>query len=363
MKKKILLFLMLVPFFVQACGNAPATVVVDATQPSQVASPTSTSALEVPPAVDTATNTPPIVHVSIPSAGTSDRLTSHDHENSTTFASKKVINGDELYKNLYERPFTSIDMNYLPDVDIVNFSITSDDNFYYIKISFVGVNPSTQLLNGSYGVEVDRNADGRAEILFATHPPYTAEFSADNTIAYFDMNGDVGGSIINRPDDFASDGYEAVIFDLSRGVYPKDDPDFVWVRQVTDSELPAVEIAFKKWIFADGEQSFMWGVLSSAVSINPSIQYYHDHFTPEQAGAINTDDPNYVLKDLAGVDNTCRAPEGFEAVGTEPLGCYVKGLEIMRKAAPIADGAESTCGQLAELCSRIKDRYLLLTAQ
>ena len=173
-------------------------------------------------------------------------------------------------------------------------------------------------------------------------------------MAYLDINGDVGGAIINRPDNYASDGFEAKIFDLSQGIYPEGDPDFVWVRQTTDIDLPAVEIAFEKSIFKDGKEAFMWSVLSNDVAIDPSIFYYHDHFTPEQAGAANTDDPNYPLKALAALDNTCRVPLGFQATGSEPLGCYVSGGEAEAKAIPTADGPHSTCGQFVELCSRMK---------
>jgi hypothetical protein len=242
----------------------------------------------------------------------------------------------------------------LPDLDIVNFSITSDENFFYIKISMVDIDTATQLLTGSYGIEIDRNADGRAEILLTTRPPYTTEFSADNVSAYLDVNSDVGGNTINRPDDFVSDGFEKTIFDLSQNVYPAGDPDLVWVRQTTDSDLPAVEIAFEKWIFKDGKEAFMWSVLSSDVPIDPATLYYHDYFTAEEAGAANTDDPNYPLKNLAAVDNTCRVPLGFQAIGNEPLGCYVKGGEAEAKATPSADGADSTCGQFIELCAKVK---------
>jgi hypothetical protein len=218
----------------------------------------------------------------------------------------------------------------------------------------VSLDKLTQSLTGFYGVEIDRNADGRAEILLATRPPYTTEFSADNAMAYLDVNGDVGGAVINRPDNVGSDGFEKTIFDLSQGVYPEGDPDLVWVRQTTDSDLPAVEIAFEKWIFNDGKVSFMWSVLASENVIDPAILYYHDHFTPEEAGAANTDDPNYPIKALAAVDNTCRVPLGFQAVGSEPLGCYVNGGEAEAKATPSADGPDSTCGQFVELCSKVK---------
>jgi hypothetical protein len=358
--KKILPLLLLAVMFLQACSEStPPTTVVNTAEPVAVSSQAALVTPESVPTVQpsqpaTQPVVAPVTHVTIPSAGTSDRATAHDNENSLFFDTKKVKTGDEFYKNRFERPFTSIDMAYLPDLDIVNFSITSDENFFYIKISMVSLDKLTQSLTGFYGVEIDRNADGRAELLLTTRPPYTTEFSADNTAAYLDINSDVGGDIINRPDNFPSDGFEKTVFDLTQGVYPEGDPDFVWVRQTTDSDLPAVEVAFEKWIFKDGREAFMWSVLSNAVAINPASLYYQDHFTAEQAGAANTDDPNYPIKDLAAVDNTCRVPLGFQATGTEPLGCYVNGGEVEAKATPSANGPDSTCGQFIELCSKVK---------
>lgn len=364
MRKIIPLLLTIVIVFLQACTESVSpTAIVNITEPptAVVSPPTLEPTVEVAPTVEP--TTAPVAHLTIPSAGTSDRATAHDNENSLFFDTKKVKTGDEFYKNRFERPFTSINMDYLPDLDIVNFSINSDENFFYIKISIVGLEAGSQSLTGSYGVEIDRNADGRAELLLTTHPPYTTEFSADHTAAYLDINSDVGGNVINRPDDFGSDGFEAIIFDLTRGIYPEADPDFVWVRQTNDSELPAVEIAFEKWIFKDSAVAFMWSVLSSDSAIDPTTLYFHDHFTPEQAGAGNTDDPNYPLKGLAAVDNTCRVTLGFQALGNEPMGCYVKDGEVEAKAVPTADGANSTCGQFAELCSRTSNSLQLFTAQ
>jgi hypothetical protein len=217
----------------------------------------------------------------------------------------------------------------------------------------VELDPASQSLTGYYGVEIDRNADGRAELLLTTRPPYSTEFTADNVAAYLDVNSNVGGNIINRPDD-ASDGFERIIFDLTRGVYPEGNPDLVWVRQTTDGTLPAVEIAFDRQLFKDGKEAFMWSVLSSDTAIDPALLYYNDSYTPEQAGAANTDDPNYPIKGLSAMDNTCRVPLGFQAAGNEPLGCFVKGGEVEAKATPSADGPASTCGQYTGLCSQLK---------
>ena len=357
--KKIIPFLLLLAMFLQACSETvsetpPPLTVEPVAVASETAPATPDSAPSVVPTSVPQTVVEPVTHVMIPSTGTSDRATAHDNENSLFYDTKKVKTGDEFYKNRFERPFTSVDMAYLPDLDIVNFSITSDASFFYVNISMVEPDPATQSLTGYYGVEIDRNADGRAEVLLTTRPPYSTEFTADNVAAYLDVNSDVGGNVINRPDDYPDDGFEATIFDLSRGVYPEGNPDLVWVRQTTDGTLPAVEVAFARSMFKDGAEAFMWSVLSNDGAINPTSLYYQDHFTPEQAGAANTDDPNYPIKELAAMDNTCRVPLGFQADGGEPLGCFVKGGEAEEKAAPSADGPDSTCGQFPSLCASVK---------
>jgi hypothetical protein len=366
MKKILPLIFLLAAMFLQACSaSTPTTVAANTAEPTAVSSEVASATPESMPSVEPTKPQPtiqptalatvkPVTHITIPSAGTSDRATAHDNENSLFFDTKKVKTGDDFYKNRFERPFTSVDMAYLPDLDIVNFSITSDKNFFYVKISMVSLDKLSQTLTGSYGIEIDRNADGRAELLLATRPPYTTEFSADNVNAYLDVNSDVGGNIINRPDDSAGDGFEKTIFDLSRGVYPKGDPDLVWVRQTTDGDLPAVEIAFKRSMFNGGKEAFMWSVLSNGTAIDPAKLYWNDHYTAKEAGAANTDDPNYPIKGLAAADNTCRVPLGFQAAGTEPLGCYVKGGEAEAKATPMPDGPDSTCGLYADLCSKVK---------
>ncbi len=351
--------MLLVVIFLQACSEAnPTTPIVNTAEPvvaaSEAALVTPESVPSAQPSLEPLPPIEPVVHFIIPSTGTSDRATAHDNENSLFYDTKKVKTGDEFYKNRFERPFTSIDMAYLPDLDIVNFSITSDEKFFYINISMVELDSATQSLTGFYGVEIDRNADGRAEVLLTTHPPYSTEFTADNVAAYLDVNSDVGGAIINRPDDYPSDGFETTIFDLRQSINPEGNPDLVWVRQTTDGTLPAVEIAFDRQMFKDGKEAFMWSVLSSDAAINPANLYYHDHFTAEQAGAANTDDSNYPIKDLAAMDNTCRVPLGFQAIGTEPLGCFVKGGEVEERATPSPDGANSTCAQFIELCSSVK---------
>lgn len=361
MQKKYF-YLFIITIMLQACATPITSTPTDVTNEPASESATETKVpVDPSPSATLKVETPnPITHINVPTAGVSDRATAHDHDSALSFDKKVVRSGDEFFRNRFERPFTATDMDYLPDLDIVNFSITNDDTFFYIRISLVGLDRETKSLAGSYGVEIDRNGDGRAEILLVANGPYSEEFSADHVNVYLDMNSDIGGVKINRPDDFKSDGFETTIYDLSKNVYPEDDPDLAWVRQTMDGSLPAIEIAYKKWIFQDKE-AFMWSVDASGTTINPSKLYIHDFITAEDAGAANNEDPNYPIKSLAAFDNTCRVPLGFVTLGSEPLGCFIKAGDTERSSEPLNEGESSTCGQFAELCTRTEESAVLFS--
>jgi hypothetical protein len=128
------------------------------------------------------------------------------------------------------------------------------------------------------------------------------------------------------------------------------------VRQTMDGSLPAIEIAYKKWIFDEDKESFMWSVDASSSVIDPSKLYVHDFISAEAAGAANSEDPNYPIKSLAAFDNTCRVPVGFIATGYEPLGCFIKSTETEKSIEPTNEGADSTCVLFEELCARVEGR-------
>jgi hypothetical protein len=133
MKKYLVVISGLFILVLQACGTpAPS---------AETEEPTTAPAVEAVVTEAPATLAP-IVHVDIPTEGTVSRATAHDNENSANSGNKDVIFGDDFASNRFERPFTANDMNYLPDLDIVDFSITSDDNFFYIRIDLADVDLS-----------------------------------------------------------------------------------------------------------------------------------------------------------------------------------------------------------------------------
>ena len=361
--KKILPFFILFMLVLQACGG-------NAAEPSATEAPTEAAAeaTEVPTEAPTAA---PIVHTVIPLGGTKDRAYAHDNENSTNFENKNVRFGDEFQKNRFERPFTSNDMVYLPDLDIMDFGITSDDQFFYITIVLTGLVDGQDAPTGIYGVEIDRDADGRSELMLGTLPNYSTTFTAENVVVLADLNGDMGGNTINRPDlGFEGNGYEGIIFDLNQNIHPND-PDLAWVRTGSTESggavRPIIEIAYRKWIFKGGDEKFMWSVfsLSAEQGLDVTKFYQHDTISEIEAGSPDKGSPNYPVKALAAMDNTCRVPLGFEASGAEPLGCAVKvDQPIVEEVAEADDGGGSGgggggetspvfCSEFAEICDRV----------
>lgn len=367
MKRFIPIFAVLM-LFVQACGGSAEPVATDTTEaPVEVqateeviatieAPATEAPVTEVAETAEATETAERIVHTIIPQGGTAERADAHDNENSTNFENKNVRFGDEFEKNRFERPFTANDMEYLPDLDIVDFGITSDDQFFYISIVLSGLDPTTNTLTGFYGVEIDRDADGRSELMLATFPAYSNEFTAENVAVLADLDGDIGGPTINRPDlEFEGNGYDGIIFDLSQNIHPKD-PDLAWVRFV-DGNRPAIEIAYRKWIFRGGDEKFMWSVFSlgSSEGFDPSKFNSHDTISEVEAGSPDKNNPNYPIKELASMDNTCRVPLGFQASGAEPLGCFVSGSDVAVTGNDSNNGSDESpafCGSLPEVCNR-----------
>src|SRR5690349_20421715 len=142
-------YLIIIMILLHACATPVTSTPIDVTEPVSESATQVQLPVEVP-----ASETPeknPVSHEIVPSEGVTDRATAHDNDNALSFDKKVVRSGDEFFRNRFERPFTANEMEYLPDLDIVNFSITSDDTFFYIRISMVGLDPKTQSLTGFYG--------------------------------------------------------------------------------------------------------------------------------------------------------------------------------------------------------------------
>ncbi len=294
--------------------------------------PTAQPTVEAAPPVETttvATEVPQEQNIVKPVSGTEQVASGHDNEESATPLQKSIQNGESYDKNRFERPFTANDMSYIPDVDIMDFSMSKDANFYYAQIVLSGVDPKTNAMSGYYGVELDLNLDGRSDFLVINKSALSTDWSRDGVVVYFDSNGDVGGKRPTHADaNYTGNGFDTVLFDSGQG----DQPDLAWARQITGPGRAIVEFAFKSSLLQN-YKTFLFDVMASANPIEPSKFYYSDSMTEAAAGSP-VKGPLYPLKGLAGFDDTCRIPVGFEATGSEPLGCLVIGPEKEPTPAP-----------------------------
>ena len=240
----------------------------------------------------------------------------YDTNSSSNASTGSVTAGDDYVANLFERPFTEADMVYRPDLDITRAEIASDANFIFVNLLLSGEHPDGGF-PGTYGVELDFDRDGRGDALVLASQPQVGDWSIDGVSVFKDMNNDVGGASIMRPDsNYSGDGYETVL--LSADML--DDPDLAWSR-VTTGNTPTVTIAFKKSL-VEGGGSFVWGVWAAESLLTPENLDLHDHIAQADAGSPYASHADYPLAALNLVDNTCRETYGFDA--TSPIAglCY-----------------------------------------
>ena len=235
-----------------------------------------------------------------------------DDVDSNLFAAKKSVgNGDNFLDGLYERPFTAGEMVYQPDVDIIYVSLSMDEEFYYFTISLFGFDPSSNALNGAYGIEFDVDKDGRGDYLIWVESVASLNWTLENVFIYADEDKDLGASrpFSAEPEETSS-GYEKILFSEDRN----DTPDaYAYVRLQPNGE-PAVQFAIPKSVLADA-QEFLWSAYADAGVRNPALFEYNDSFMLVDAGSPNAQDKYYPLKALHSFDSTCRKPFGFNASG------------------------------------------------
>jgi hypothetical protein len=232
-----------------------------------------------------------------------------------------VTGGDDFVANLYERPFTETEMTYRPDMDITKAEISSDNTFYYVILTLSGQNPEGGL-QAAYGVEIDADRNGRGDLLVIADRPASTEWAIEGVSVHRDLNKDVGGASIMRPDSgYSGDGYEETVFSMD----VLDDPDAAWAR-VSLGTPPTVTLAFKKSLVSMG--TFVWGVWAADRLLDPALIDLHDNFTEAEAGSPYQAHSTYPLKALNLVDNTCRETYGFDAETPIAGLCYIPEEEI-----------------------------------
>lgn len=237
----------------------------------------------------------------------------YDVESSGTGPEHRAPYGDSYNINLFERPFTPNEMNYLPALDINTFQISEDADWYYVSVDLIGGDPN-DAIGINFGVELDTDRDGFGDYLVWAQPPYGPDWLAETVQVYQDTDHDTGGSSAEKSDAvYPGNGYDKLIFDRGQG----EDKDLAWAR-ANPQVSAAVQFAFKRSL-AGG--AFMWGVWADAGLRDPALFNYNDRYLEEQAGSPEKSEKYYPINAIAQVDNTCWPAYGFKPYGYEPHLC------------------------------------------
>lgn len=238
-----------------------------------------------------------------------------DTDSSVNAAEKRGNGGDTFLDSLYERPFSSQQMNYQPDVDITRVEFASDEEYFYFVIHLKRINPANKELNGVYGIEFDRTLNGRGDLMVQVRDP-SDSWSIKNLVIYTDKNGDVGGPkpLIADEDFNTGNGYETK-------VEPKG-LNAAYARVIAQDH-PVLQFAISRSLLNEA-QVFLWNAWADNGLKDVTAFDYNDSMGPSAAGSPMKDNEDYPVKDLFNLDNTCRIPYGFEYnQGSYPGMCIV----------------------------------------
>ncbi len=276
--------LVLLLAFLAACGSKPAAEII----------------------LPTATPEPTDIPKLMPGEITSAERTLEDADSSIKAEENRALTGDAFVNNLFERPFTSQEMVYQPDLNILNISISSDENFFYFILTLDDVDTASGLLNGTYGIEFDRTQTGRGDLLVWTSQ-ISSEWSTEGITVYANPSGTVGGlDPITAEEDYPGKGYTETI--------EMQGDKVAWARLSPD-DPNAVQIAVSRALLGNPEE-FLWGAWADGGVKDPSLFDYGDHFSSSEAGSPLNTSEDYPLQALASLDNTCRLPYGIDQMSS-----------------------------------------------
>ncbi|MDK2981830.1 MAG: hypothetical protein PWQ55_2177 [Chloroflexota bacterium] len=240
-----------------------------------------------------------IIHAMLPGNPDVPEITQEEIDTSST-ADKHLALGDSFRLGIFERPFTADTMEYKPEPDLLEISISEDDGFYYFLLKVDGNTPGLDFPNAHYGVEFDTDFDSRGEFFLWVWGNGSADWVIDDVMLLEDTNGDIGGANAMIPDSSSGDGYDKVLF--ARDVL--DDPESAWQR-FTNGQ---VELAFKKGLV--GIPSFFRKDWADNGLADPALFDYNDAFIAQEVGSPACgSDSKYPIKDLNQMDSTRIIPQ------------------------------------------------------
>jgi hypothetical protein len=332
-KNKLLASITLLAILISACAAPAAEAEAENSVPVTGGEPAEEAVAEAPAAqVEAAAEAPaaapPAISISAPLDLPASLRTLQDSDSSLRASEKRVLSGDNFNNNLFERPFSSLEMVYQPDLDIQTVDFSEDDQFFFFTIRLYDLHPDTGALTGYYGVEFDRTLTGRGDLLVFTESAGPG-WASDNVTIFIDENTDVGGPQPLIPDTgFSGSGYEGVrIMEGGDAAFARLDP----------ADPKAVQFAISRSLLGEAEQ-FLWGAWADSGLKNPAAFDYNDLMRSSDAGSPFKDNSDYPVKDLFNVDNTCRLPYGFPQAGGTIKGMCVNTPPPSEKKPPTDEG-------------------------
>jgi hypothetical protein len=205
--------------------------------------------------------------------------------------------------NKIERPFEDTFINYSPQSDISRAQIGYDEAWFFAQaITYFGEVVDPQPMNGTYGIELDTNLDGRGDILILADQP-GSEWDVAGVQVWQDIDNTVGADTpVVADEDNPDGGYDEMIFDAGVG----DDPDLAWAR-IAPNDPNIAQIAFKRSL-GGTKQQFSWIMWAGLID-----------FVPPAFDLVDT----YNREDIYAFDNTCSWTYGVQLQGL-PNQCNIK---------------------------------------
>jgi hypothetical protein len=271
-----------------------------------------------------------------------------DSDSSLRASEKRVLSGDKFLDSLYERPFTAVDMIYQPDLDIYTVDFAVDEQFYYFTINLKGMNPDNWGLNGIYAIEIDTDLDGRGEVIIATEK--TAQFwDIDSVRVLVDVNGDVGG-----PKPIIADaGFNGSGYDEIKQIAGNE----VAFARIDPQSETSVQIAVSTMMLGD-PAGFAWSAWADNGLRDFSMFDYNDTMGPSAAGSPFRDDPNYPIKGLFSVDNTCRLAYGDIGLESAIPGICIIGVPTVAPSDKCTWRCTDPRGKDPTSCARYQGQWV-----
>lgn len=268
-------------------------------------------------------------HTTVPADTVPEGLIKDEIDSSLT-ESSKTAKGDSLRLGILERPFSQTDMVYHPDTDLVNITISADDNFYYLSLELKAVDNTAGYPSANYAIEFDTDKDLKGDFLLWVKGDGSTDWNTDNVYVLQDANKDVGGATAVIPDAGAGDGYETVVFSPD----VMNDPDLAWKR--VDPDMPnVVQLAIKKSVLEPG--LFYWKAWADGNTIEVGQFDLNDFYSNAQAGSPDLNSADYPVNQLNLMDSTCWSAYGFQPQEMTG-GCYKAPPQVKQKKAEPAPG-------------------------